>query len=73
MSASLFLVIVAQSAATARSFAQKYGEPFGQNRDLAALGAANALAGVSGTFVVNGSPTKTAVVDAAGGAPRSPS
>ena len=67
MSASLFLVIVAQSAATARSFAQKYSEPFRQNRDLAALGAANALAGVSGTFVVNGSPTKTAVVDAAGG------
>jgi MFS superfamily sulfate permease-like transporter len=32
-----------------------------------ALGVANALAGVSSTFVVNGSPTKTAVVDAAGG------
>jgi MFS superfamily sulfate permease-like transporter len=32
-----------------------------------ALGAANVLAGLSSTFVVNGSPTKTAVVDAAGG------
>ncbi len=64
--ASMFLVIVAQSAATARSFAQKYSEPLNENRDLFALSAANALAAVSGTFVVNGSPTKTAVVDAAG-------
>jgi MFS superfamily sulfate permease-like transporter len=64
--ASMFLVIVAQSAATARSFAQKYHETLNENRDLLALAAANALAGVSGTFVVNGSPTKTAIVDAAG-------
>ena len=67
LSASMFLVIVAQSAATARSFAQKYNEPLSENRDLVALGAANAAAGLSGTFVVNGSPTKTAVVDTAGG------
>jgi len=65
--ASMFLVIVAQSAATARSFAQQHGEPTDEGRDLVGLGAANALAGLSGTFVVNGSPTKTAVVDAAGG------
>jgi MFS superfamily sulfate permease-like transporter len=63
---SMFLVIVAQSAATARSFAQKYHEPLDENRDLLALAAANTLAGVSGTFVVNGSPTKTAIIDAAG-------
>jgi MFS superfamily sulfate permease-like transporter len=64
--ASMFLVIIAQSAATARSFAQKHGEPHDENRDLLALTAANALAGLSSTFVVNGSPTKTAIVDAAG-------
>jgi MFS superfamily sulfate permease-like transporter len=64
--ASMFLVIVAQSAATARSFAQKYGEALNENRDLFALAAANAAASLSGTFVVNGSPTKTAIVDAAG-------
>ena len=64
--ASMFLVIVAQSAATARRFAQKYGEPLDENRDLLALTAANVLAGLSSTFVVNGSPTKTAIVDAAG-------
>jgi MFS superfamily sulfate permease-like transporter len=63
---SMFLVIAAQSAATARSFAQKYNEPLNENRDLLALAAANAVAGVTGTFVVNGSPTKTAIVDAAG-------
>jgi len=67
ISASMFLVILAQSAATARSFAQKNHEPLDEDRDLVALGMANALAGVSGTFVVNGSPTKTAVVEAAGG------
>lgn len=66
-SASMFLVILAQSAATARSFAQKHNESLNENRDLVALGAANALAGLSSTFVVNGSPTKTAVVEAAGG------
>jgi len=64
--ASMFLVILAQSAATARGFAQKHGEQLDENRDLVALTAANLLAGVSGTFVVNGSPTKTAIVDAAG-------
>ncbi len=66
-SASMFLVIVAQSAATSRSFAQKHREDLNENRDLLALGAANLLAGFSNTFVVNGSPTKTAVVEAAGG------
>lgn len=66
MCLSLFLVVIAQSAATARSFAQKHGEPLDENRDLLALAAANALAGLSSTFVVNGSPTKTAVSDAAG-------
>ncbi|HEY8745122.1 MAG TPA: SulP family inorganic anion transporter [Chloroflexota bacterium] len=66
-SASMFLVIVAQSAATSRSFAQQHDEPFSENRDLVGLGLANALAGLSNTFVVNGSPTKTAVVAAAGG------
>jgi MFS superfamily sulfate permease-like transporter len=64
--ASMFLVIVAQSAATARRFAQKHGEPLDENRDLLALTAANVLAGISSTFVVNGSPTKTAIVDTAG-------
>ncbi|MBV9543900.1 MAG: SulP family inorganic anion transporter [Chloroflexi bacterium] len=63
---SMFLVILAQSAATSRSFAHKHDEPLNENRDLAALGVSNILAALSGTFVVNGSPTKTAVVESAG-------
>ncbi|MBV9359463.1 MAG: SulP family inorganic anion transporter, partial [Chloroflexi bacterium] len=64
--AAILLVVVAQSAATSRSFAQKYDEPVDENRDLVGICLANALAGLSSSFVVNGSPTKTAVVDAAG-------
>lgn len=67
VAASIFVVILAQSAATARSFAQKHGEELKENRDLVGLAVANVAAGFSGTFVINGSPTKTAVVDTAGG------
>lgn len=59
LAAGCALVILAQSAATARSFAQRFGENADVNRDLLGLAAANAGAGLTGTFVVNGSPTKT--------------
>jgi high affinity sulfate transporter 1 len=65
--ASCFIVIVAQSAATARAYALRYEERFAANLDLVGLAGANAAAALSGTFVVNGSPTKTEMVDAAGG------
>jgi high affinity sulfate transporter 1 len=65
--AALFVVILAQSAATSRAYAARYEEPFDEDVDLVALGAANAAAGLTGTFVVNGSPTKTQIVDSAGG------
>jgi SulP family sulfate permease len=65
--ASCFLVIVAQSAATSRAYATRYEERFLENYDLVGLAAANAAAGLTGTFVVNGSPTKTEMVDEAGG------
>jgi sulfate permease, SulP family len=65
--ASLFVVILAQSAATSRAYAVKYEEAFSENTDLVGLGAANVAAAFSGTFVVNGSPTKTQVVDSSGG------
>ena len=48
-------------------FTARYGEPFGEATDLVGLGAANAAAAFSGTFVVNGSPTKTQIADSAGG------
>jgi SulP family sulfate permease len=63
---SCAIVVVAQSAATARSFAQRHGEAEDFNRDLVGLAAANAAAACSGAFVVNGSPTQTATAEAAG-------
>ena len=67
VAASIFLVILAQSAATSRAYAAKYNEPFSEDVDLVGLSVANLAAGFSGTFVVNGSPTKTQMVDGAGG------
>jgi sulfate permease, SulP family len=64
---SMFVVILAQSATTARAYAAKYDEAFSENADLTGLGAANVAAAFSGTFVVNGSPTKAQMVDSAGG------
>ena len=65
--ASMFVVILAQSAATSRAYAVKYEEEFSEDTDLVGLGAANVAAAFSGTFVVNGSPTKAQMVDSAGG------
>ncbi|HJQ48117.1 MAG TPA: SulP family inorganic anion transporter [Amycolatopsis sp.] len=67
MAASMFVVILAQSAATSRAYAARYDEDVDENADLVGLGAANFAAGLTGTFVVNGSPTKTQMVDSAGG------
>jgi sulfate permease, SulP family len=63
---SIFFVILAQSAATSRAYATRYNEDFDENVDLIGLGLANIAAGLSGAFVVNGSPTKTEIVDSAG-------
>jgi len=65
--ASIFLVVLAQSAATSRAYAAKYADRFDENLDLVGLSLASVSAGLSGTFVVNGSPTKTQMVDSAGG------
>jgi len=67
ISFSCFIVIIAQSAATSRAYALRYRDRFDQNMDLIGLCLANAAAGCSSTFIVNGSPTKTAMVDVAGG------
>jgi high affinity sulfate transporter 1 len=60
---SCFILIIAQSAATSRSFAMKHGQNVDINRDIVGLAGANLAAGLSGTFVVNGSPTKTQILD----------
>ena len=64
---SMFVVVLAQSSATARAFAARHHEEVDQDGDLVGLAAANVAAAFTGTFVVNGSPTKTALVDTAGG------
>ncbi len=64
---SMVVVILAQSAATSRAYAARYAERCSENLDLVGLGLANLSAGLTGAFVVNGSPTKTQMVDDAGG------
>jgi MFS superfamily sulfate permease-like transporter len=59
-------MIVAQSAATSRVFAVRRHERVDENADILGLATANAAAAVSGAFVVNGSPTQTAMADSAG-------
>ena len=66
VAASCFVMIIAQSAATARVFALRHQERVDENADILGLAAANAAAGLSGAFVVNGSPTQTAMADDAG-------
>jgi MFS superfamily sulfate permease-like transporter len=66
VAASCFVMIIAQSAATSRIFALRYHERVDENADILGLSAANAAAALSGTFVVNGSPTQTAMADRAG-------
>jgi MFS superfamily sulfate permease-like transporter len=60
---SCFILIIAQSAATSRSFAMRHGQKVDINRDIVGLSGASFAAGLSGTFVVNGSPTKTQILD----------
>ncbi|MDQ1276583.1 MAG: sulfate permease, SulP family, partial [Euryarchaeota archaeon] len=67
ISVACFTLILAQSAATSRAYAMKCSDTFNENLDLLGLSLANAAAGISGTFVVNGSPTKTEMVRSAGG------
>jgi sulfate permease, SulP family len=66
IAASCSIMIITQSAATARVYAARHRQQLDANADLAGLSAANAMAGLSGTFVVNGSPTQTAMVESAG-------
>ena len=63
---SCFVIIIAQSAATSRVFAARHHERVDEDADILGLSAANAAAALSGAFVVNGSPTQTAMADAAG-------
>jgi SulP family sulfate permease len=67
VSVSCFVMILAQSAATARFYAGRHDQHLDESVDLVGLSAANAAAALSGTFVVDGSPTQTAMVESSGG------
>jgi SulP family sulfate permease len=60
------VMILTQSAATSRVYAARHHQRLDENQDLVGLSAANAAAAFSGTFVVNGSPTQTAMVESVG-------
>jgi sulfate permease, SulP family len=66
VAASCFVMIITQSAATSRAFAERYNERIDADADILGLSAANAAAAISGAFVVNGSPTQTAMAERAG-------
>jgi sulfate permease, SulP family len=66
VAASCFAMIIAQSAATSYAFALRYRESVDEDADILGLSVANAAAAMSGAFVVNGSPTQTAMADRAG-------
>jgi sulfate permease, SulP family len=63
---SCFVMIIAQSAATSRVYGIKHHERVDENADILGIAAANAGAALTGAFVVNGSPTQTAMADGAG-------
>jgi sulfate permease, SulP family len=61
------LVVVTQSAATTRAFADHEGYQVNVDRDFLGVGAGSVLAGLAGSFPVNASPPRTAAVATAGG------
>ncbi|MCU4183508.1 SulP family inorganic anion transporter [Acidiferrimicrobium sp. IK] len=61
------LVVISQSAATARAFPGSAEYQEDTNRDFVAVGAGSIVAGLAGAFPVNASPPRTAAVASAGG------
>jgi SulP family sulfate permease len=63
---SCAIMILTQSAATSRVYAARHNQRLDADEDIVGLAAANAAAALSGGFVVNGSPTQTAIIESAG-------
>jgi sulfate permease, SulP family len=61
------LVVVSQTAATTRAFAEQGGYEIDVGRDLLGAGAGSVLAGLAGSFPVNASPGRTGAVASASG------
>jgi SulP family sulfate permease len=66
VAASCAVIILTQSAATSRIYAGRHRRRMDADQDIVGLSAANAAAAFSGTFVVNGSPTQTAMLESCG-------
>ncbi len=66
-SLTLVVVIMSQSAATARTSADEIGVADDVSRDFVGVGLANVAAGLVGTIPVNASPARTTVTQLAGG------
>lgn len=70
VAAVVALVVVSQSAATSRAFADDL--PVDIGRDFVGVGAGSVLAGLGGSFPVNASPVRTGVLASAGGRTKLP-
>jgi MFS superfamily sulfate permease-like transporter len=61
------LVVLSQSAATTRAFADQGGYEVDVGRDFLGVGAGSIVAGLCGSFPVDASPPRTAIVVSSGG------
>ena len=69
-SLTLIIVVLSQSAATARASADELGIADNLSRDFVGVGLANIVAGLVGAFPVDASPARTTVARLAGGRTR---
>ena len=67
LAGAVALVVVLQSAATTRAFAEQGRYDVDVGRDLLGVGAGSVAAGLTGAFPVNGSPARTGAVAGVGG------
>ena len=67
LAAVVALVVVTQTAATTRAFAEQGGYDVDAGRDFLAVGAGSVLSGLVGAFPVDASPPRTGAVANAGG------
>ena len=67
IAAVVALVVISQSAATTRAFADQGGYEVDVGRDFIGVGAGSIAAGLCGSFPVDASPPRTAIVASAGG------
>lgn len=67
VAAVVALVVISQSAATSRAFADRGGYAVDLDRDFVGVGTGSVLAGLAGSFAVNASTPRTAAVASARG------